>query len=107
MSVDASVSGCPRQVFVLTVKNVLQMNARMQVMRQKYFTEVQTQIKAYAAEHHLGLVLDSSALAAQNGVGGVLHADPQLDITAAIIARVNSLHPPATATTNAPASPQK
>ena len=84
-------------------KNVLQMNARMQVMRQKYFTEVQTQIKAYAAEHHLALVLDSSAMGKQSGVGGVLHADAQLDITAAIIARVNA--PPAA--TNAPAGPQK
>jgi len=84
--------------------NRRQITANMQALRQKYFTAVQAQIKAYAAEHHLALILDSSALATQNGVGGVLHADAQLDITAAIIARVNA---PAAAATNAPAGLQK
>ena len=72
-----------------------QMASRLQELRKQYFAEVQEQVRAYAAEHHLALVLDSSSLAAQSGVGGVLHADTQLDITAAIIARVNALPPPA------------
>jgi len=82
-----------------------QLAARLQEIRQQYFTEIQTQVQAYAAERHLALVLDSSPLAAQNGVGGVLHADAQLDITAAIIARVNRA--PAAAATNAPGAPLK
>jgi len=74
-----------------------QLATRLQDLRKQYFAEIQEQIRAYAAEHHLALVLDSSSLAAQSGVGGVLHADPQLDITAAIITRVNKLPPPAAA----------
>lgn len=81
-----------------------QLATRLQEIRLQYFSEVQAQIRAYAAEHHLTLVLDSSPLAAQNGVGGVLHADARLDITAAIIARVNQ---PPTAATNAPAASPK
>jgi Skp family chaperone for outer membrane proteins len=82
------------------------MAARLQEMRQKYFAEIQAAVKAYAAEQQLALVLDSSALAAQSGVGGVLHADAQLDITAAIIDRVNQPRPPAAAT-SAPAGQRK
>ena len=81
-----------------------QLATRLQEIRLQYFTDIQAQIRTYATEHHLALVLDSSPLAAQNGVGGVLHADAQRDITAAIIARVN--RPPAAAT-NAPAAPPK
>ncbi len=84
--------------------NRRQLDTRLQEVRQQYFAEVQAQIRAYAAEHHLALVIDSSPLAAQSGVGGVLHADAQLDITAAIIARVNQ-PPPAAARTNAPGAP--
>ena len=86
--------------------NRRQMATQIQQLRQQYFAEIQGEIRAYAAEHHLALVLDSSALAAQNGVGGVLHADAQLDITATIIVRVNNLRPPTTATTNAPTPPK-
>ena len=77
-----------------------QLAAHLQELRKQYFIEIQEQIRAYAAEHHLALVLDSSSLAAQSGVGGVLHAAPQLDITTAIIARVNAL--PASAATAKP-----
>ena len=84
--------------------NRRQMTTRLQEVRLKYFNEVQTHIRAYAAEHQLALVLDSSPLAAQGGIGGVLHADSQLDITAAIIARINQPQP---ATTNAAVAPQK
>ena len=73
---------------------------RVQEMRQQYFAEIQAQIRAYAGEHNLALVFDSSSLAAQGGVGGVLHAQPQCDITAAIIARINAA--PAPAATNTP-----
>ena len=75
--------------------NHRQMATRLQEVRRKYFNEVQTHIRAYAAEHHLAFVFDSSSLAMQNGVGGVLHAEPQFDITAAIIARVNQPAPAA------------
>ena len=93
------------KILRLDEANRRQLATRLQELRQHYFTEIQAQIRAYAAEHHLALVLDSSNMAALSGVGGVLHADAQLDITAAIIARVNSQKP--AATTNAPAGPQK
>lgn len=76
-----------------------QLAARLQELRKQYFTEIQEQVRAYAAEQHLALVLDSSSLTAQSGVGGVLHADAKLDITAAIIARVNALPTPVPAPT--------
>jgi Skp family chaperone for outer membrane proteins len=72
-----------------------QLTTRLQEVRQQYFGEVQTQIRAYAAEKHIALVLDSSSMMTQGGIGGVLHADAQLDITAAIIARVNAAQPAA------------
>ncbi len=77
-----------------------QMLTRIQDLRKKYFAEVQEQVRAYAAEQKLALVLDSSQLAAQSGISGVLHADARLDITAAILARVNARPAPAK-----PASP--
>jgi Skp family chaperone for outer membrane proteins len=72
-----------------------QLATRLQDLRKQYFTEVQEQVRTYAAEQHIALVLDSSSLAAQSGVGGVLHAEASLDITAAILARVNVLPAPA------------
>lgn len=87
--------------------NRRQMATQLQQVRQQYFSEIQGEIRAYASEHHLALVLDSSALATQSGVGGVLHADAQLDITAAIITRVNTLRPPTATTTQSCAAPKK
>jgi Skp family chaperone for outer membrane proteins len=85
--------------------NRRQLATRLQELRQQYFTEIQAQVRAYAAEHHHALVLDSASLAAQTGAGGVLYAGAQIDITGAVIARVNQPRP--AAATNAPAGPQK
>ena len=89
-------------------ESVRQLRQNMQALRDRYLSEVQTAIKTYAAEHHLTLVLDTSSVGKQSGVSGVLFAEPQLDITAAIIERVNKPHPSVpVASTNAPAGPQQ
>jgi Skp family chaperone for outer membrane proteins len=72
-----------------------QLATRLQELRKQYFAEIQEQVRAYAAEQKLALVLDSSNLTTQSGSSGVLHADAKLDITAAILARVNALPAPA------------